>query len=141
MRSRPAWESRRWPRSRGWWRVARDYRRLLAGTGEITPPDEPEGYFHTYQAYVVMVDRRVDRDRLIEAMKAAGVETAIGTYAVHAQRYYRERFGYREGSLPVSWHAFKHSLALPMYASMDEATVTEVAARLKQCLRRTRSGD
>ncbi|MFZ1948192.1 MAG: DegT/DnrJ/EryC1/StrS family aminotransferase [bacterium] len=121
-------------------RVAGDYRRLLAEVDEIAPPGVPDGYFHSYQAYVVMVDPRVDRDRLIEAMKAAGVETAIGTYAVHAQPYYRQRFGYREGSLPVSWRAFRHSLALPMYASMDQATAAEVVACLKQCVRRLRSG-
>jgi perosamine synthetase len=122
-------------------RVASDYQRLLAGVDEITLPTAPDGYFHTYQAYVALVDQGVDRDRLIADMKAAGVETAIGTYAVHAQPYYRQRFGYREGCLPVSWRAFKHSLALPMYASMDEDTVREVAGCLKQCLSRLRSGN
>ena len=56
-------------------------------------------------------------------MRAEGIETAIGTYAIHHQPFYARSFGYRPGSLPASSHAFKHSLALPMYPSMEEPTV------------------
>jgi len=115
-------------------RAAGIYGQLLRDVEGIKPPSEPEGRRHTYQAYVVLVDPAIDRDRLIAAMREAGVETAIGTYAVHHQPFYARRFGYRPGSLPASSHAFKHSLALPMYPSLDEPTVREVVARLKDCL-------
>jgi perosamine synthetase len=117
-------------------RAAALYGQMLEGVEGIKLPAEPEGRRHTYQSYVVLVDPAVDRDRLIAAMRAAGVETAIGTYAIHHQPFYAHRFGYRPGSLPASSHAFKHSLALPMYPSMEEATVREVVERLRDCLAR-----
>jgi perosamine synthetase len=117
-------------------RAAALYDQLLKGAEGIRLPVEPEGRRHTYQSYVVLVDDAVDRDRLIAAMRAAGVETAIGTYAVHHQPFYARRFGYKPGSLPASSRAFKHSLALPMYSSMEEATVREVVARLRDCMAR-----
>ena len=121
-------------------RVARIYDRLLAEVDEIASPVEPSGYFHTYQSYVVLVDSKIDRDRLIAAMKADGVETAIGTYAIHLQPFYRDRYGHKPGSFPQSSHAFKHSLALPIYPSMGEETVAQVAASLKKCLRQAAAG-
>ena len=120
-------------------RVARQYDRLLADLPEVTPPVEPSGYFHTYQAYVVLLDRTTDRDRLIAAMMAEGIETAIGTYAIHLQPYYRERCPGAE-RLPESSHAFEHSLALPIYPSMGEDTVGAVVRGLKKCLPGSRTG-
>jgi perosamine synthetase len=120
--------------------VARLYDRLLAGFPEIAAPVEPSGCFHTYQAYVVLVDPRVDRDRLIAALAAEGIETAIGTYAIHLQPYYRKRPGASPAGLAQSSHAFRHSLALPIYPSMGEDLVEAVVAGLKKCLPVSRTG-
>jgi dTDP-4-amino-4,6-dideoxygalactose transaminase len=120
-------------------RVARQYDRLLADLPEVTPPIEPSGYFHTYQAYVVLLGRNTDRDHLIAAMMAEGIETAIGTYAIHLQPYYRESCPGAK-RLPESSHAFEHSLALPIYPSMGEDTVGAVVRGLKKCLPGSRTG-
>jgi perosamine synthetase len=116
-------------------RIAHLYDRLLADIDEIRPPAEPEGCVHSYQSYVVMLAAGLDRDAVISAMRSAEVETAIGTYAIHHQPFYVGRYGYKPGSLPVSSHAFRHSLALPIYSSMEEETAEEVVARLKECVR------
>jgi dTDP-4-amino-4,6-dideoxygalactose transaminase len=120
--------------------VARQYDRLLADLPEITPPFEPSGYFHTYQAYVVLVDPKIDRDRLMAALMAEGIETAIGTYAIHLQPYYSGRSGGRPVRLPQSSHAFRHSLALPIYPAMGEDLVEAVVSGLKKCLPISRTG-
>jgi len=114
--------------------VARQYGKLLDGLAEITAPVEPSGCFHTYQAYVVLIDPRIDRDRLIAALAAEGIETAIGTYAVHLQPYYRDLPGAAQVRLTQSEYAFRHSLALPIYPSMGEDLVEAVVAGLKKCL-------
>jgi perosamine synthetase len=121
-------------------RVASAYDRLLGEIDEVTAPSGCEGTFHTYQSYVVMVDDSVDRDRLIVLMKENGVETAIGTYSIHAQPFYRDMFGLEPGSIPSSYRAFRQSLSLPIYASMDEATVQRVAGTMKACIPRAAAG-
>lgn len=120
--------------------VASIYDRLLGEIDEVTAPSGPEGTFHTYQSYVVMVDERVDRDRLIGLMKEEGVETTIGTYSIHVQPFYRDMFGLESGSISSSYRAFRHSLSLPIYASMDEATVQQVAGTMKDCIPRATAG-
>ena len=115
--------------------IAALYAELLASLGEVTPPSEPDGSFHTYQSYVVLLDEKVDRDGIIAAMKERGVETTIGTYSVHAQPFYMNAYGYEAGSIPNSYYAFRQSLCLPIYPSLGEDEVRQVAECLKESLR------
>jgi perosamine synthetase len=121
-------------------RVAGLYGQLLAGIDEVKVPEEPRGCFHTYQSYVVMLDEKVDRDRLISCMLEQQVETTLGTYAIHAQPYYRDRLGLQPGSLPQSYRAFRQSLSLPIYASMGQAEVGQVAASLRESIPKASAG-
>ncbi len=120
--------------------VASLYDELLSDVDEVTVPTGPEGMFHTYQSYVVMVDERIDRDNLMKLMKERAVETTIGTYSVHAQPFFRQRLGLEPGRFPSSYRAFKHSLSLPMYAAMDPATVRQVVGTLRDCIEKTAAG-
>ena len=121
-------------------RTAALYGELLSDLDEITLPREPEGLIHTYQTYVAMVDERIDRDDLIARMRGEGVETGIGTYSIHVQPFYRDMLGHKAGRFPSSYRAFRHSLALPIYASMEEATVRQVVTGLKECIGRLIAG-
>jgi dTDP-4-amino-4,6-dideoxygalactose transaminase len=114
--------------------IASLYNELLSGLDGVRCPVEPAPRRHTYQAYVIMLEDRIDRAELIKAMLAEGVETGIGTYAVHAQAFYGEHLGLEPGSLPNSYHAYNQSLALPIYASMEEKAVHTVAAALGKCV-------
>jgi perosamine synthetase len=110
------------------------YNQLLSDLDEITIPAEPEGMVNTYQSYVIMVDRAVDRDLLIHRMRDRGVETNIGTYAVHVQPFYQNLLAHSPGSFPNSYRAFRQSLSLPIYASMEDRTVRRVVSTLKDCI-------
>jgi dTDP-4-amino-4,6-dideoxygalactose transaminase len=114
--------------------IASLYGNLLSDLKSVRCPVEPASCRHSYQAYVIMLEERIDRDALMEAMLAEGVETGIGTYAVHAQSFYGERLGLEPGSLPNSYRAYNQSLALPIYASMEEDAVRTVAAALAKCV-------
>jgi perosamine synthetase len=115
-------------------RVAALYNDLLGDVEGLKTPTVPQGYFHTYQSYVVLLDESIDRNGLMTSMKDRGVETAIGTYSVHAQSFYRKKLGFELGSLPQSYRAFNESLALPIYASMEEKAARTVAAALRECI-------
>jgi dTDP-4-amino-4,6-dideoxygalactose transaminase len=114
--------------------IASLYHRLLSELPGVRCPVEPEIRKHSYQAYVMMLEDHIDRTAVIEGMLAEGVETGIGTYAVHAQSFYGERLGMEPGSLPDSYRAYNQSLALPIYASMKEKAVHTVAAALIKCV-------
>jgi len=115
-------------------RIADLYNHLLSDIEELRVPQVPEGYFHTYQSYVVLLSDSIDRDVLIELMRERGIETTFGTYAIHCQPYYRNRFGFRPGQLNSSYRAWKQSLSLPIYTSMKDEEVIEVVESLKRCI-------
>jgi perosamine synthetase len=120
--------------------IASTYNRLLEGIEDVVTPVEPSGRFHTYQAYVVMLDDRLDRDLVIRLMRRRQVESTIGTYALHVQPYFRQLLGHRTGDFPNSWRAMRQSLALPVYPSMTEADTSQVAGALKESLAEASAG-
>ncbi|MGD9401922.1 MAG: DegT/DnrJ/EryC1/StrS family aminotransferase [bacterium] len=114
--------------------IAGLYAGLLGELPGVRPPVEPGGSRHTYQSYVVLLDDDVDRDGVILAMRELGVETTIGTYSVHSQPFYMNAYGYEAGSISNSYRAFRQSLCLPIYPSLREDEVSEVARCLKESL-------
>jgi perosamine synthetase len=100
----------------------------------IEPPFVPEWDGHVYQAFVAMLDEDVDRDAVIAGLRERGVESTLGTYALHVQPFFA---GLREPDapeLPASQAAFERSLALPLYPSMGDAELERVLAALREVL-------
>ena len=116
--------------------LADRYRRLLNGMDGIAAPTEPAWGGHVYQSFVVMLDDRISRDGVIERMREAGIETTLGTYAMHAQPYFQQEFGFRPGELPNSYRAFRQSLTLPLYPGLSDEDLTRISAELRAAIER-----
>jgi perosamine synthetase len=114
--------------------VAGWYDRELAGASGLRTPAAPPWAEHTYQSYVVLLDEALSRDRVIEQLRTDGIETTLGTYALHAQPYFSRTLQMRPGDLPNSFRAFASSLALPLHAGLDEGDVSYVAERLQAAI-------
>lgn len=108
--------------------AAQAYDRALAATGAVTVPaaGSPGA---TYQSYVLLLADGIDRDAVSLAMRAAGIETTLGTYALHAQPAFAE-YGYRPGDLPHAHRAQQQSLTVPLWPGMGEEVIAEVVAAL-----------
>ncbi len=112
--------------------AARYEERLAAVVGgDLRGPGPREVW--SYQSFVVMLADTVDRDQVITRMRDAGIETTLGTYAMHAQPAFA-RYGYRPGDLPNSWRAQRRSLTLPLLPRMSEGDVDRVVSTLEQVL-------
>lgn len=85
----------------------------------VLTPSAAEGDRHGWQAYVVQLDRR---DDALDALRAAGIEAQIGTWALHRLEPYRD-----QGPFPGADVAFERALALPFATSTTEAEVERVA--------------
>jgi len=105
-------------------------KRLSAIPG-IRVPVEPKWGGHIYQSYVILVDESLDRDKIVEDMKARGVESTLGTYALHDQPFFQRQFGYKSGQLPNSHAAFTRTITLPLYPQMSENDLDLIADTLK----------
>ncbi len=110
-------------------------RQKLSHVEHISTPIEPLWGGHVYQSFVVMVDETIDRNRLIGKTRENGIETTLGTYAVHAQPFFEKHYGYKAGQLPNSYQAFNKSLTLPLYPQMNETDLDTIVAALQKSLK------
>jgi perosamine synthetase len=120
--------------------IAQRYRDLLADVPMIRLPAEPDWGGHVYQSFVVLLDPSIDRDEVIRILDAEGIETTLGTYALHCQPFFQRAYGYRSGDLPASREAYAGTLTLPLYPTMEPGVPERVAAALQRAvesLRRT----
>ena len=95
----------------------------------IEPPYVSENVKHIYQSYVALVDRHINRNKLIVTLVKRGIQTQIGTYASHIQPVYNSN-----QKCPNSLEILNRSLALPMYYMLREEDIDVAAAHLKKAL-------
>jgi perosamine synthetase len=103
----------------------------LAGIDGLHLPADPPWGGHIYQSFVVRLDQALDRDRLVEDLRNQGIESTLGTYALHDQPFYQKVYGYVSGQLPRSHQAFTSTITLPLYPQMDESDIEIVASGFK----------
>ena len=84
----------------------------------VLTPSAAEGDRHGWQAYVVQLE---PRDEAVAALREAGIEAQIGTWALHRLAPYRE-----QGEFPGADRAFEHALALPFATTTTEQEVERV---------------
>jgi perosamine synthetase len=123
-------------------------RALFAAYGErLSAPDRPApldglelpcpdagGDRRSPFAYVVRLPSGADRDAVIGELRARGVDSKPYLPAIHLMSFYRERFGHREGELPVCEDVTRRSLALPFFPGLLEEQVDRVCAALAAAL-------
>jgi perosamine synthetase len=115
-------------------RVAELYREALAGIEGLELPCADDGDRRGWFVYVVQVPADADRDRVIEGLRARGVDSKPYMPVIHLMSFYRDRFGHREGEFPVAEDVARRSLALPFFPELTESEVEQVAGALRESL-------
>lgn len=111
-------------------KIAKLYKKHLNQIPGVKIPQVPSWGNHIYQSYVVLLDKKINRDKIIEQLKKAGVESTIGTYSIHTQPFFYKKYGNQTRSLPNSYIAFKQSLALPFHAQLTETEIDFITRQL-----------
>ncbi len=110
----------------------RDMPDLILPTVEV-PQDR------SWFAFVVRLDDQythVERDRVIAGMSRHDIGVAAYFPCIHLQPYYRQRFGYDKGTLPIAESVSQRCIALPFYNRMDETQVELVVHTLRVMIQR-----
>jgi dTDP-4-amino-4,6-dideoxygalactose transaminase len=97
-------------------RLAAAYAERLAG--RVGLPTADEGDRHGLQAYVVRIERR---DEALSALREAGIQAQIGTYALHHLGAFRD-----QGPFPGADACYDEALALPFHNRLTEADIKRV---------------
>ena len=109
--------------------LAKYWNEKLQELKHIKPPYCSKDVKHVYQSYVALVDKRINRNKLIELTRSRGIQTQIGTYACHVQPAYSSK-----EKCPNSLDIFNRSLSLPMYYRLGEEDIDVAASVLEKTL-------
>ena len=115
--------------------VAARYRELLAEVdGVETLRGDDADHRRSWFVYVVLLAPGIDRDGVIRRLAEDRVMSKPYLPSIHLQPYYRERFGYEEGMLPVSEDASARALALPFHTALESELQEQVVESLGRAL-------
>ena len=114
--------------------VAERYAELLADVDVETPLPDDADHERSWFVYVVKLPTGIDRDAVVERLAEHGVASAPYLPSIHLQDYMRERYGFREGMLPVSEDCSRRTLALPFHARLDPGDQEYVVESLRRVL-------
>ena len=111
--------------------LAKIYERNLSPFPEfLQTPQTPENNSHTWFLYVVRLKNASYRDSVIRDLYKLGIESKSYLPSIHLLKFYRDRFGFREGNFPISEKISKSTLALPFHTSLKENDVKHIVKQL-----------
>ena len=90
--------------------------------------------------YAPRLDPDIDRNAVIGALEAEGIQAKPYLPCIHLQPFYQEVHGYRPGHLPVTEAISASTIALPFFPEMTQAQVDRVCAAVSQAIAAQRSG-
>jgi dTDP-4-amino-4,6-dideoxygalactose transaminase len=115
--------------------AAARYGELLAGVDGIEPPaPDDDVRRRSWFVYVLKLDASLDRDAIMDALRAEGIATAEYVPCIHLQPYMRERYGFGEGLCPVAEETARRTMALPFFTQIDAADQERVVDVLRSAV-------
>ncbi len=114
--------------------IADRYDALLADIPGVGLPPRPPGRRSAWHLYVIEIDPVAfgcDRDEVIDALRAEGIEATLHYPAVHLLSLYRERGGV-PGTAPRAERMCERLVTLPLYPAMSASDQDDVVLALRR---------
>lgn len=95
-------------------KIVRKYNEAFSETEKITPPFVPDYVTrHAWYMYTISVDRE-RRDEIVQKLAERGIETRLSFPPIHTQPFFKERFGFKDNHLPVTFDAWSKLINIPI---------------------------
>ncbi|WP_252250259.1 DegT/DnrJ/EryC1/StrS family aminotransferase [Clostridium sp. ZBS13] len=111
--------------------IVEEYNKLLKDIKKIQLPEEKSYGKHIWQTYHILLDEKIDRDKLIIFMKEQGIETNFGAYSVHDELYYKKKYSINNNDMNNSVCAHKFGIALPLHSDLKKEDIKYVCESIR----------
>jgi perosamine synthetase len=112
--------------------LAKEYNELLSKIDGIESQIPSKDSRHTYQSFVCYLTKPNIRTKLIRNLKQNGIESQIGTYAIHCLPKFKNCN--RLTSLSNSEFLYQNSISLPMHGELSSNDVTLICKIIKNSI-------
>ena len=131
-------------------RIAKKYNEAISNLPKLLIPHVPKDYKHGYQNYTCIftdgediskldkakIDRiNKKRNIFMEKLEAMTIATRQGTHAIHTLGYYKNRYNLKDEDFLMSYAADRLSVALPLYANMNDNEFDYIISNIKDALK------
>jgi perosamine synthetase len=121
--------------------VADTYASLLASVDGIHVPFvDPATTRMSWFVYVVRLSdefSREDRDLVLQSLRRRGIGANNYFPPIHLQGFYREQFGFKPGSFPITERVASRTIALPFHNNVTAEECAMVVDRLRVAIAET----
>jgi dTDP-4-amino-4,6-dideoxygalactose transaminase len=110
------------------------YNEGLSGLGIGLPADAEEHTRHAYHLYTIRVSAAccgVERDAMLEALRAHNIGVGVHYLAVPEHPYYRRRFGWDPADTPVATAYGRETVSLPLSPKLSDGDVDDVIEAIR----------
>ena len=87
---------------------------------------------HTWQTYMVVLDKGIDREAIVHALHAVGIESGPGSLSAHCMTLHSGSRRLWASGMPASERLNQQGLALPLHGGLSEEDVLFVASKLRK---------
>ncbi len=99
---------------------------------EIQIIPELDGFKNVYQLYSVLLKSPEKRKDLQNFLLENGIYTRFFFYPIHLKTFYKQKFGYAEGDLPITENISKRILTLPFSLRFTKDDLSYIINKIKQ---------
>lgn len=111
---------------------ARYYNKNLSKIkGIITPSSFNNNCYHVYQMYTIRFENSKTRDTIKKSLEKSGIMTKVYFEPVHLTSFYKKKFSYKKGDLPITEGISKKVLTLPLYPTLTEREMDSIIYIIK----------
>jgi dTDP-4-amino-4,6-dideoxygalactose transaminase len=89
---------------------------------------------HLFLVFLRLDRLRVERDRVLDALRAEGIGVAVHYRPLPELSYYRNQQGYQPADFPVARSAGERVVSLPLFPDMTDRDVDDVVTALRRIL-------
>lgn len=93
--------------------------KILSKFPEIITPSSKDGFEHIYQMYTIRLLNKGIRDKLHNFLTKKSIFSKIYFDPIHLTDFYRNKFGMKKNSLPITEMVSQQILTIPLYPNMS----------------------
>ena len=103
----------------------------LLKISSIKTPFVPKNHYHVYQMYTIQLENNKNRDLLQQSLEKVRIMTKVYFEPIHLKTYYRKKFNYHNGDLPITEEISKKVLTLPLYPTLTNKEMEYIVDKIK----------
>lgn len=114
--------------------IVKKYNEGLKNNKYISLPSFLNDRKSSWQTYYLILDKKVDRDKMISKLKKYGIETNYGAYAINTLSYYKKKYRFNNSEYQNSFIAFKQGLALPIGKHVGKKEINFIVSKINSVI-------